>query len=248
MRSFKYLLLCVLFAQCSYAQDRPTFKEVVTIFFNKYSLNKDDTYPLFQKKKDGWYIVEDHYSNPGNYSNSQLFWSAKSKNYNILDYPLAQNDSDETSIIVNNYLTTIDWDFQQYDFERNKYYGYPGWDWDVINNPVKRNNINDILMESLARAYSNYASGFVIEQYGNLFENNDPDRKPLHDTEAISQARINKFILYENKSIDVYKNLLRFNPNYQTRVGNITIKYGNEHMYLYSDYLWQMILQMLKKF
>ncbi|MEP6584383.1 MAG: hypothetical protein ABJA90_08945 [Ginsengibacter sp.] len=200
-------------------------------------MNKDDTYPLFQKKKDGWFIVEDHYSNPENYSNSQLFWSLKDKEYKMLNYPVSQKDSNAVATEVTNYLNSIDGSFQLYDFERNKYFGYPGWDWDVINDSAKRNDFTDTLMESFARAYSNYASGFIIEQYGNHFENNDPDRMRLPDSEAINADRIKKFIFYERKSIDAYRNLLRLNPDYETRVGNIKLKYANEHIYPYSDLL-----------
>ncbi len=235
MRKHIFFILILLFVNGIYAQYPPSFFEVVNTYFHKYTLTKEDTYPLFQKKKDGWYIVEDRYSNPGYLSNSQLFWSLRDKAYQPLNYQDTQNDSGQISTQINNYLTSVDWNNQQYDFERNKYFGYPGWDWDIINDPRKRNDFNDTLMESLARAYSNYASGFIIEQYGNHFENNDPDRKTLHDSEIISPARIKKFILYEKKSIDAYRNLLRLNPNYQTRVGNITIKYANEHMYPYSD-------------
>lgn len=235
MHKLIFFILILLFVNDSYAQSPPSFPEVVTTYFHKYSLTKEDTYPLFQKKKDGWYIVEDNYYNPGYLSNSQLFWSLKDKAFQPLNYEATQNDSGQISAEINNYLILVDWNNQQYDFERNRYFGYPGWDWDVINDPIKRNDCNDTLMESLARAYSNYASGFIIEQYGNHFENNDPDRKTLHDSDIISQARIKKFILYEKKSIDAYRNLLRLNPGYQTRVGNITIKYANEHMYPYSD-------------
>lgn len=237
MRNYIFFTLIFLFVNSTYAQYRPSFMEVVNTYFHKYTLDKEDTYPLFQKKKDGWYVVEDRYSNPGYYSNLQLFWSLKDKAYQPLNYQGTQNDSSQISTQISDYLISVDWNNQQYDFERNKYFGYPGWDWDVINDPIKRSDINDTLMESLARAYSNYASGFIIEQYGNHFENNDPDRKTLHDTETISQARIKKFILYEKKSIDAYRNLLRINPEYQTRVGNIAIKYANEHIYPYSDLL-----------
>ena len=231
------LFFLLLFANAGFAQVTPGFKDVATTWFSKYSIPDDVTYPLFQKKKDGWYVVENSYREPGDYSNLQMFWSLKEKSYLPLNYATVEKDSVQTSSELNKYLSSIDWNFQEYDFERNKYYGYPGWDWDVMNDAEKGNIASDTLLESYARACTNYASGFMIEQYGNFFENDDPDRKPLRDTEAISQARINKFIQYEKKSIEAYKKLLAKNPRYQTRVGNIAIKYANEYMYLYSDLL-----------
>ena len=237
IRNSVLLALCFFLPTVINAQNRPTLVEVATRFYSNYLFVQDDTYCLFQKKKDGWYVVEDYYSNPGNYVNQQLFWSAINKSYQPLSYPSALFDSGKVKDMVANYLITIDWDADRYNFERNRYYGYPGWDWDVINDSIKKNDLNDTLLESLGRAYSNYASGFLIEQYGNHFENNDPDRKTLSDTETVSQSRINKFIFYENKSIEMYKELLKRNPNYDTKVGNIAIKYSNEHLYPYSDLL-----------
>ena len=236
MGCYKIIFL-LLFANTGFAQVKPGFKDVATTWFSKYKLPDDATYPLFQKKKEGWYVVETFYSNPGNYRNLQLFWSSKENAYLPLNFAIVQKDSAQTSSDVNDYLNIIDWNSQEYDFERNKYYGYPGWDWDVINDVVKDNVYSDTLLESYARACTNYASGFMIEQYGNFFENDDPDRKPLSDTETISPARINKFVKYEKQSIESYKKLLANNPDYQTRVGNIAIKYANEYLYLYSDLL-----------
>ncbi len=213
----------------------PSFKETVTEFFSKYSFDSNESYLKFQRKKDGWFIVQDYYSNPNNYFNSVLFWSKESKSFLSTDYPTSNGDSSLTTEKVNNYLQLIGGAYEEYQFARNRYYGYPGWDWDVIKDSSDFYSNNDSLLESQARAYSNYASGFIVEQFGDVFINNDSNRIPLIPSEKISDRRIENFILYELKSIEAYKKIFRINPNYETRVGNIKIKCANEYMFMYCD-------------
>lgn len=225
----------MLFCFNSYAQQMPSFKNVITTFFSSYAFESNELYPKFQKKKEGWYVVADRYANPGQYSDSLLFWSAKEKAFLKLSYPAAQNDSTQTADRVKEYIALIDGNYYEYLFERNKYYGYPGWDWDIINDPVDKKSLNDTAWESIARAYSNYAAGFLFDQAGDLFLNNDPDRLLLDDSEKISRTRIDKFISFEKKSIEAYKKILHINPGYETKVGKIDIKYSNEFMFTYCD-------------
>ncbi len=239
MKALKILLFFLFITVSSYGQfNMPSFKEVVTTFFSRYSFDKYESYLKFQRKKDGWYVSEDNYNNPGNYFNTRLFWSKGSNNYTALDDYAATND--DASLIpetVSKYLNEINWDYEEYQYQRNKYYGYPGWDWDVINDETDQNITSDSLLESKARANFNYASGFVTEQFGDPFVNNDNDRLPLKANDKISKSRIEKFIFYELKAINAYSQILKINPDYVTRVGNIKIKIANEYMFTYLEFL-----------
>lgn len=236
IKKYSLLFLCfIAFMATGNAQQVPSFKQVVTEFYTRYSFEDYEKYLRFQKRKDGWFVAQDYYNDPGKYFNERLFWSAKDASYLDINYHSSTDDTSSVASRVASYLKTIDWAFEEYQFERNKYYGYPGWDWDMINDPRKQNEITDTLWESMARAYSNYASGFIVEQYGDLFQNNDADRMPLKPTDSISLSRRDKFIFYETKAIEAYKNILNQNPFYQTRVGSIQIKLANEYMFVYSD-------------
>lgn len=238
MKSLKFLLLFLLSTVSSCGQfNMPSFKEVVTTFFSRYSFDSYESYLKFQRKKDGWFVSEDNYNNPGNYFNKKLFWSKDANNYTKLDYPPTNGDTSLISETVSKYLTQINWSYEEYQYQRNKYYGYPGWDWDVINDEPTQINNTDSLLESKARAYFNYASGFIAEQFGDLFVNNDNDRLPLKANEKISKSRIEKFIFYELKAINAYSEILKINPDYVTRVGNIRIKIANEYMFSYLELL-----------
>lgn len=230
-----FTLIYIFVGYSTSAQKLPSFIDVISTFFKNYTVPKENTYILFEKKQDGWFVVEGHYGNTDT-SNLQQFWSTKSNNYVSLNYPVSANvDSATLSTYVNDYLTNIAPGFEQYCFERNRYYGYPGWDWDVINSSSIENANQDTLLESLGRAYSNYASGFLIEQYGNHFTNNDSDRVILSDSVKIGSSRIKKFIQFEKKSWQAYEKLMKINPDYQTTVGDVGIKLANEHLYMYSD-------------
>ena len=249
MKSLKILLLFLLCAVSSYGQfNMPSFKEVVTTFFSRYSFDSYEIYLKFQRKKDGWYVSEDNYNNPGNFFNSKLFWSKDTKTYAELEYPLTNGDTSLVTDKVAKYLVQINWSYEEYQYQRNKYYGYPGWDWDVINDEKSESNLTDSLLESQARANFNYASGFIAEQFGDLFVNNDSDRIPLKATDKISKTRIEKFIFYELKAINAYSEILKLNPDYETRVGNIKIKLANEYMFSYLELLMAGDLVRAKEF
>lgn len=233
----KLVFIFLLFLNINvFAQSTPSYKEVVSEYFSKYSWNDFESFIKFQKKKDGWYIVEVRFDEQDKYFNGNLFWSAESNSYKPLPHPTAETDTASLEVKIANYSSLVDFSTNEYFYNRNLYYGYPGWDWDVINNlESKEKDLTDTLYESLARAYSNYAMGFFSNQYGDLFINNDVDRIKLEDKIPISKSRINKFSLFGIKAISTYKKLLEINPNYETRVGNIKIKLANEYLYMYSS-------------
>lgn len=238
MKSIRLLLLCLIINVSTFGQfNMPSFEEVVTYFYSKYTFDSYDSYLRFQRKKDGWFVSEDSYHKPGNYFNTKLFWSKETNTYKDLNYPLSNYDAELTSEIISKYLVRINSTYEEYQFQRNKYYGYPGWDWDVINDDTNQNNLTDSLLESKARAYSNYASGFIAEQFGDVFLNNDSDRLALKANEKISKSRIDKFIFYELKALDAFSKIKKINPYYETKVGNISIKLANEYMFAYLELL-----------
>lgn len=230
--SSAFLLITV----ASYAQfGMPSYKDVVAVFFAHYSFDDYGTCLRFQRKKDGWYISRNYYTEPGKDYKTVLFWSLPLKSYVDIPYTASDDDSAVVSENVNRYFIKVSYDYDAYSFQRDIYYGYTGWDWDIIQDSLPDKKLNDTLLESKARAYSNYASGFLGNQYGFLFVNGDKDRVVLKATEAISKARVDKFISYELEAIDYYKKLAAGNPGYITKVGSIQIKIANEYMYMYSS-------------
>ncbi len=236
MKKIKLLLICMLPGLISQGQfNMPPFKEVVSTFFSTYFFEHLENYLKFYRQKDGWYIAQDSYTDPGHYFKEEKFWSVQSQSYLDVNYPPSDGDSLSFASQMDNYKRTTDWEYESYQFRLNKYYGYPGWDWDVIMDSTDLQSGVDASLESQGRACSNYASGFIAEQFGDLFVNNDPDRINLKASDPVSKTRIHKFIYYELKAIDAYKKLMHINPDYETRVGNIKVKCANEYLFMYCD-------------
>ncbi len=236
----KYLLLFLIqliIANSLFAQQMPSYESVVENFFRNYTFTYSETFPEFHKKKDGWHVAEVYFQYPDSTASSSLYWSVSENKYKPLSYPAAESDTQTAEQRIGYYQKTVDWDYLSYQFPRNKYFGYSGWDWDVISDSGNSTLIEDTLCEGLARAYSNYAGGFLFDQSGHLFLNNDTDRVILRDNAPIPASRIHKFISYENKAIEAFRRLCEINPGYTTRVGNIKTKLANEYVFAYSDLL-----------
>jgi hypothetical protein len=233
MKPFKLLALFLfLTLNVSAEFGMPSMREMVTHFFTNYSYDDQEGYLRFQRKKQGWYVSLERYDNMGHYSNDALLWSKERNNFLDIDYPKANDDTTGRHAAIEKFFRRIEWDFTEYGFERALYYGYPGWDWDIINEPIDAATASDTLLESMGRGYSSYASGFVTDQFGDHFINNDSDRVLLKATDSISKSRLNKLISYDLKSIEYYTKLKKRNPQYLTKVGNIAIKTANEYMFL----------------
>ncbi len=157
-----FLFLCFLYVQITYAQI-PSFEKVVNSFFHKYSIEAVEAnyYLSFQKRKEGWFTAEVNYSDQDGIINQQLFWSKSENKFYQLTYEKIKDiskDSVQKLILRNSFAEKILND--SYNFSRNIYFGYPGWDKDVIDDYAEIEILNDTLLESLGRAYSSYAIGF----------------------------------------------------------------------------------------
>jgi hypothetical protein len=229
------IFVVILFLGGALHAQQPAILEVVDEFFKRYD-NVDYPHILrFQKRKDGWYTSEIDYTRPNEHLNVQQFWNKSTNQYELLNYPARADKSlkvvsESAEQYKNYYLDT----FEIANFARYIYYGYLGWDWDLINELKDEKKLSDGLLESLARAYSAYASGFFFDQYGNHFVNGDTDRIILKDTAFISPPRKDKFIQYEWKALEAFQRLRQQNPSYVTTVGTIATKLANEHLYAWS--------------
>lgn len=226
------LLILLLISQRSHAQfNRPSLPDVAREFLSKYYFNSDTSHVVFQRKREGWFIAEESYFAFGTFFNQQLFWSAGSGKYldlNYLDFTPAPADVKEA---LDNYLSAIDWSFNKLLYERIVYYNYPGWDWDIIQDYQNKAGLSDTLLESLARAYSNYATGYLESVIDDAFINGDSDRIRLNKGTRPSPLRVKKFQRYMDKALETYALLAKKNPAYTVKVGNVNVKLANEYLF-----------------
>ncbi|MBK7028969.1 MAG: hypothetical protein IPH45_07075 [Bacteroidales bacterium] len=114
----------------------------------------------FAKKKDGWHVYTYYYL-ADSVLKDELFWSLKKKKYLEIDYPEADVSTSESD--VRQYLQIKS---NVYCFNVSPYYGYAGWNIDLINDFSSFDSPDDTLLESLARAYSTYASELIGDNVG----------------------------------------------------------------------------------
>jgi hypothetical protein len=120
-----FLVLFILFVQFSFAQKMPSLKEVVKQYVTKYETSIDaEFYPKFQKRKDGWYVVKARFDNQSVLEDLILFWSVSANAYKEIYYPRPEKTAEEIEKEFTQFYNSYSVGNDEYQFERNKYYGY----------------------------------------------------------------------------------------------------------------------------
>jgi hypothetical protein len=223
--SFSFVISIESFSQKVAWPDYPT---VVDSFFNNYDFPCDERYVRFEKRKEGWYVAEVLYSDADNAVLKSLYWSAANGKYINLPYKNTPGDSADLAYWRGYFNRNSMDQFSLYQYERNRYYGYNGWNWDVISDAGELETLSDTALESLARAYAGYATGYFSNQFGFHFINNDTDRAIIKQNVAISKSRTAKFDYYQRKALECYDLLAKKHPDYTTNIGDIVTKVANE--------------------
>jgi hypothetical protein len=232
-KSFILLLLLFFIGLVSVAQKNsriplfPSYKTVLKEFFSKYSRPEFDSYEgvNFAKKKDGWHVYTYYYL-ADSVVKDELFWSSKKNKYLKIDYPIGDVSTSESS--VQQYLQIKS---NVYGFNLSPYYGYAGWNIDLINDFSSCNSPDDTLLESLARAYSTYASELIGDNVG--FANRKVKLRPAPGLTSLSRDQLAIYRNYVQKAKELYYALWERNPDYITLVGDIYNKYSTEFMAAY---------------
>lgn len=193
----------------------PTLSELKEIFFHTYQAPGDKLLDII-KKQEGVYIVEHSSDYPYDSIACYLFWSAKKKKYEKLNYPRAAKDSP-----LQDFLFQTD----DYQFDKNIFYGYTNWYDDVIRALENKKRTNDKLLYALARAYSSKAFKILGHEYSAHTQE--------QDMSALSAQQIETGISYAHKAIKTFYEVYRINPMFETMVGNIYDKYSNEYLSFY---------------
>ncbi len=233
MRNKIFLLIFLLLVACSTSNNKqdsnktktsnsivaefPKYREVVHEFFTAYSVKalQENTEILFARKPNGWLVGTYNYL-----THEELFtdtiWSLSRKKYVATKFPkVADVMNNKTQIEKYNHPSKI----RQYKI--NIYYGYFGWEQDVIARLEKEKTLFDDDLYSLGRAYSSLAA-------------NKLNAKNEHQIEPV-EPNIKEFKKYSQKSIKIYEKLASQNPEYEVLVGNISTKLANEYMSQFLD-------------
>jgi hypothetical protein len=199
----KILILLICFPHLLFGQESMiSYPVVVREFYNHYSyISEQQTDGLeFAKKKDGWFVrVVDRVTEKP--LREELFWSAKNGRFVTLsgfDAPLEKEEARKE----------IDkrFGFGFYSYERTPYYGYAGWDMDMIRDfgTIPFQQLSDSTLEGLGRAYSAYASRFLWYQYGGNVDTDDTLIISLKPGQMPGSRRVDSSALFISKAVSCF--------------------------------------------
>ncbi len=207
----------------------PDLKDVVNAFFENYAISK--TYPLdlkFEKRPTGWHVAIYKHEPNKQKVDDRLFWCSKNRKYKTIEIDNIFTEPEETST-PEKFLNQLD----LMHYRVCPYYGYPGWDWDVINEYRENKNLPDSILYGLGYAYSSYASNLLHDNSGLSHKENQfdlPDGKNV-----LTNEQIKKYTHYKNLAVEKFNEVAERTPSYQSFVGTIGIKAANERIASFLD-------------
>ena len=205
----------------------PKVREVVKKFYSQYTMDIL-TYPFvsFEKRKEGWYVITQQVNNHDLEPVDRfLFYDNVSKRYKPLSF---------AKVTPSKEVKPADYfdDYTLKNYDLHIYYGYRGWYKDVIKDLKDRKQLSDDEMNSLARAYSMYAGALLSDQASDAVLS-EVWQLPLK-MNCLSPQQIMQFNALEGKAQEYFKKLADRNPQYETTVGKIGMKYANEFMFQFA--------------
>ncbi len=239
MRQLFIVFFLFLFSAVQSQESLPSYHGVMKEFFGKYQYEKDYKKDIrFAKKKNGWHIQLINRYEEDKIGADVIFWSTEKKAYQWPDDLFMDKTSDEdTEDIIYQYLDDIYGTPEIYNYERCRYYGYDGWDVDMIRDFKDATNRSDTVLEGLARAYAYHAERYLWYGFGGKPYDDDTLKSRLKKFEQPSTMRIEKFKADVDAAIALYKELGIRNPSYRMLVGNPKMKLLNEQFHLYQQLL-----------
>ena len=243
-------MLLMYFIFPSVAQ-QPAYDEVAKHFIFTYNVvdNKDEIYQLqFAKKKDGWYLYKNYYLDTIEQERDfELFWSKDENRYLNLHFPKI-TETKKAQLDTTTEMAKYASSYGSYNIEHCLFAGYRDWDIDIIKELENKPDLSEFELESLARAYSNYAMGFMLAIFGKPSDKALTTRKELNKCELPNLERATLFADNVKKAIAAYQKLKEKNPAFQTMVGDIQTKLSGEYIYGYTYLLYCGFPELAKSF
>jgi hypothetical protein len=201
----------------------PSFNGMATEFFKHYSIpeTESDKKYTFAKKPDGWHLLLIDFIKDSVLKDN-LFWERATNSYKYFSFK-NQASSEPVTIPLeynnwsNNYFNSI-----------SPFFGYNGWDADVIHEYGQKENLSDSVLNALANAYSEYSRNLLNRYLG--FTNVNITYKKLRRLNSLTDEQLQNYRKYEHLAIETYKRLWKLNPKFENFVGDAYTVYSNEVM------------------
>jgi hypothetical protein len=229
-RKHLFLVAGLLWHAATFAQAKmPSLEEVASKFYNTYETSSVTDLYTFEKRPGRWAVTVLEWK-VGQMApkGSYLYFAADSGGYRPLPLPLKA----DTAWI--DFRKHVD-DFQLASYGIHAYYGYHGWYKDVIAALSGKASLSDSALNSLARAYSTYASCMLTDQADDGLKSDLFDL-PLARN-CLTAMQRERYHDIESKAIEAFGHLVWQNPRFETIVGKVPIKYANEVMVEFHTYL-----------
>ena len=210
----------------------PKFKEVIVKFYSTYSTVGIE-YPKqigMAKKPDGWHAIIINKSNDSILFDD-LFWSREKGKYLEVNLTKATSEQvkDPDPSLLNDWLLI-------YNSNISPFYGYIGWEKDVIDEYGSKTNLSDTLTNALARAYSSFAANLINNNSG-LSSAKQRFKLPPGQN-ALTAEQLARYREYEHLSIDTYYRLYQLNPAFESSVADAFNQYSDEVVNSYMTLLY----------
>jgi tetratricopeptide (TPR) repeat protein len=182
----------------------------------------------FEKRPKGWFISLTEFAPSPKRIKNEMIWDRDSSIFKDIDF-VKQKEEPENKDLITTFLN--DWSKKFYKI--CPYYGYPGWDIDVINEFGQKEELSDTVLYGLGRAYSSYAGGFLNNNSG--LADTNLIFKLASGKNCMSKVQLEKYRNYRHLAIETYKKLAERNPDFETTIGTIETKTANEYMTAFLD-------------
>ena len=236
--NFIVFVLILAFVACNIqykAVNYPFYKTVLKKLFQDYDVAnsiQDKTVLKLAKKPSGWHIQLIKFGGEQDIVVSDdLFWSSSKKVYQKISFE--ETASSEISADNGKLLQRFQNDNKSdSDFKVHLFYGYTGWEQDVINE-LEDKKLTDSLLYGLGRAYSSYATTFLKDIADETIP--DPTIQENSNVGLLTDAQVSSYKKHRQQAIDKFTILYERNPSFETIVGKIYTKLSNEYILAYFD-------------
>ena len=204
----------------------PDYPTIVKKFFERYTINDMESSKIMkvEKKPDGWHISVLDYSDGLKKVKDELFWSKEKDNYLAIDFTHTDIGAVKNKDNLIKYLK----DFDAKHFNICPYFGYKGWDWDVIKDYENTTGLPDSIVYGVGRAYSSFASNLLNDNTG--YSDSTKQFKLPEGKNCMTFLQLEEFRKYQHKAIAIYRQVYDMNPDYRTIVGTIAVSLWNEYV------------------
>ncbi len=211
-------------------KDFPSLKAVQKHFYKNYNAPEEGELLYFEKRPEGYFVAMSSVYSYEVREKREMLWSYQTKSFQKLEQYLS-GPAD-----LNNLKKVRRPTSNVHEFNFCAFAGYSGWQLDVIDFFGEKENLSDTLLYGLARAYTTHATNLISNRGGNIDKEKQFNLPKGNNSLTSKQLKI--YRKYFHLGHAAFKKLSEQNPDFETVVGKVYIKYCNEVMNTFLQLLY----------